>query len=308
MTGQPVSQGRLPLIRVVVGILAYGLLGYSITQLTAILLFSAATWVGGPVQRWSADPVTGQIFLVGIALTLGFLVANIFVGSRVFGMTPVDLRWKQTGRPWLGSFLAFGLGIVLAFVVMGSAALLGTAGWSADEGNLAGYISRIALILAMLAPAALAEELMFRGVPIVALDRSLGRGAAVGITALAFALTHTGNLSVTTLSIGNICIAGILLGVVFFAPGGIWTATGLHLGWNWAMAAMDAPVSGLALKIPFINYDPGQPAWLTGGAFGPEGGVLATCVLGGATILAAKKYLGHHLPEMESRPQAGGER
>jgi len=68
----------------------------------------------------------------------------------------------------------------------------------------------------MLAPAALAEELMFRGLPIVALDRTIGRGAAVGITALAFALTHAGNPSITTLSIGNICIAGILLGVIFF--------------------------------------------------------------------------------------------
>jgi membrane protease YdiL (CAAX protease family) len=142
--------------------------------------------------------------------------------------------------------------------------------------------------------------------PLVVLDRAMGRGAAVGITALAFALTHAGNPSVTTLSIGNICIAGLLIGVLFFAPGGIWTATGMHLGWNWALAAMDAPVSGLALNIPFINYDPGTPVWLTGGSFGPEGGVLATLVLGGATIIAAKRYLGHHVRDRESGPRPEG--
>jgi membrane protease YdiL (CAAX protease family) len=301
LTGQPVPSGRPSLIRAVVGLLAYALLGYSLAQLTAILLFSAATWAGGSIEAWSKDQVTGSIFLVGIAIALGFFVANVFVGKRVYGFTSADLRWKNTGRPWTGSLLAFALGTVLAFLAMGLAAVFGGARWSPDSGDLAAYIGRILLILLMLAPAALAEELMFRGLPIVALDRTIGRGAAVGITALAFALTHAGNPSVTTLSIGNICIAGILLGVIFFAPGGIWTASGLHLGWNWALAAMDAPVSGLALRIPFINYDPGQPTWLTGGPFGPEGGVLATVVLGGATILVAKKYLGHHVPEMESR-------
>jgi hypothetical protein len=32
----------------------------------------------------------------------------------------------------------------------------------------------------------------------------------------------------------------------------------------------------------------GSPAWLTGGAFGPEGGLLATAVLAGATVLVAR--------------------
>lgn len=302
MTGQPASPGRPSVSRAIIGLVAYGLLGYSLAQVFAIALFSAAAWAGGAVEAWSKDPVTGSIFLVGIAIALGFLVANIFVGSRIFGLTPSDLRWTRTRRPWQGALLAFGLGLLLALLTMAAAAVFGSARWSADEGDLAGYIGRVGLILLMLAPAALAEELMFRGLPIVVLDRIAGRGAAVGITALAFALTHSANPGITTLSIGNICIAGLLIGVVFFAPGGLWTATGLHLGWNWALAAMDAPVSGLALNIPFIDYDPGLPVWLTGGSFGPEGGALATLVLGAATVVAATKFLGHHQPDVESRP------
>ena len=61
---------------------------------------------------------------------------------------------------------------------------------------------------------------------------------------------------------------------------GMWAAFGLHLGWNWTLAALDAPVSGLELHVPLIDYYPGGPAWLTGGAFGPEGGVLGTLALG----------------------------
>jgi hypothetical protein len=80
----------------------------------------------------------------------------------------------------------------------------------------------------------------------------------------------------------NIALAGVLLGVAFYTPGGIWAAWGAHLGWNTTLAALDAPVSGLPFKIPLINYSPGGPPWLTGGSFGPEGGMLAT----GAIALA----------------------
>ena len=61
----------------------------------------------------------------------------------------------------------------------------------------------------------------------------------------------------------------------------MWTAFGAHLGWNATLAALAAPVSGLPFDIPYIDYRMGGPAWLTGGAFGPEGGLLATAVARG---------------------------
>ena len=38
-------------------------------------------------------------------------------------------------------------------------------------------------------------------------------------------------------------------------------------------------MSGLPFDIPYIDYRGGSPGWLTGGAFGPEGGLLATVAL-----------------------------
>jgi hypothetical protein len=40
--------------------------------------------------------------------------------------------------------------------------------------------------------------------------------------------------------------------------------------------------------MPYIDYHMGSPAWLTGGAFGPEGGLIATAVLAGAAALVAR--------------------
>jgi membrane protease YdiL (CAAX protease family) len=291
LTSRPVLSGW-SLLRAILGLFAFGLLGLSLTELAGSLLITAADWAGGDIAAWARDPATGLIFLGGIATALGFLIATLIVGRSVFGLTVVDLRWKGTGAPLRGTIVAFVVGVVLAGLVMLFGSLFGSARWVEDDGTAIMYAGRVGLLLLMLAPAALAEEIIFRGLPIVVLDKTLGRGMAVGIVALLFALAHWNNPSITTLSIGNICIAGLLLGVAFFAPGGLWTATGLHLGWNWALAALDAPVSGIDLRIPFIDYLPGQPAWLTGGSFGPEGGLLATIVLGIATVVAGKLVLG----------------
>ena len=47
-------------------------------------------------------------------------------------------------------------------------------------------------------------------------------------------------------------------------------------------------MSGLPLAIPVLEYSPGGPAWVSGGAFGPEGGVLASVAMIGAIAVAIR--------------------
>jgi hypothetical protein len=44
-------------------------------------------------------------------------------------------------------------------------------------------------------------------------------------------------------------------------------------------------------QIPFLDYEAGGPAWLTGGAFGPEGGLASTLALTIA-VLVARRWAG----------------
>ena len=144
---------------------------------------------------------------------------------------------------------------------------------------------------------ALAEELAFRGVPLLALSRALGRLPAIGVLAAGFALAHLANPSVTPLALANIALAGVFLSLAFFTPGGLWTSTGAHFGWNLTLAGLGAPVSGLPLPGRWLDYAPGGPEWLTGGGFGPEGGALASlCLLGGTWIVARRVRKGATSP------------
>jgi uncharacterized protein len=264
---------------VVLVLVLTGLLGFGLALPVTGSAEAAAAWLqsGGP----------RPLLLQSLAMLLSTALFTWLIGIRALGFTLTDLRYRVSHGA-----AGFGLGAVAGTLAAGTglavAALIGGAEWSRDSGTPGDYAATVATTIVVLAPAALAEEALFRGVPLLALASAFGRGTAVVLLAVMFALAHLANPNVTMLAVGNIALAGIFLGLAFYAPGGIWTAWGAHLGWNGMLAALDAPVSGVPFRIPLIDYDPGAPAWLTGGAFGPEGGLASTLALTIAVLLARR--------------------
>ena len=217
---------------------------------------------------------------------MAFGLATSLIGLRGARLSPSDLRWTPGGMRNLG--IGAGLGGGAALVALALAVPLAGARWAFDGGTVLAWLGAVAALLGVLLPAALAEEVIFRGVPMVLLSQAFGRANAVVALALLFAAAHVLNPGITTLALGNIALAGVFLGTAFYLPGGLWTATGAHLGWNATLAALGAPVSGLPFVVPWLDYRSGGPAWLAGGGFGPEGGLLATATLLGITVVAAR--------------------
>ena len=271
MSARPI---RLP--GALAGSVAFAVLGTLLVLLLAVAL----------VQAGLFDGATG-IGLQGLVMLAAFGAATVVVGRVALGVTAGDLRWRDVGAPALGFARGLGIGAVPALLAL----LLGvTAGarWMPDAGGAGDYLAQVGLTLVVLAPAALAEEVIFRGLPLVLLAAAVNRPLAVIVTSAIFGLAHLSNPNVSALAVANIALAGVFLAVAFYAPGGMWTAWGAHLGWNGMLAALDAPVSGLPFLIPLIDYDPDGPAWLTGGSFGPEGGLFATVALACAIALTAR--------------------
>lgn len=234
-------------------------------------------------------PGPRQTLVAGGAQLLGFLLATWIIGVRALGLGRAELRWAPARVGARGFGAGLGLGAAAATVALLAAVFVAGARWSEDTGSFGQYLVQVLKTTLVLAPAAFSEEVIFRGVPLVLLAMAVGRGTALVVFAgLVFALFHGKNPDVTALGLGNIALAGIFLGVAFFAPGGIWTAFGAHLGWNATLAGLDAPVSGLPFTIPFLDYHAGEPAWLSGGRFGPEGGLLATIAITAALLVAAR--------------------
>ena len=93
-------------------------------------------------------------------------------------------------------------------------------------------------------------------------------------------------------------VAGFFLGAILLATGSLYAAGAAHFAWNWVMAgALHIAVSGIASSDADYRTVETGPDWLTGGPWGPEGGLAAV-----AAMFVAIFYLyGRYLKGMEQR-------
>ena len=136
-----------------------------------------------------------------------------------------------------------------------------------------------------LAPAAMWEELMFRGYVFATLAEWWGSSAALAVTSTAFGLIHLTNAGASPASIAVVILAGTMLGGLLLVTRSLYAAFAAHLAWNWMLAGVfHTAVSGIPFAAPDYRVEDAGPDWATGGVWGPEGGVGAALGLLGATI------------------------
>lgn len=261
----------------------------------------------GPVLR-AAAAIAGYFLVTGAAAyALGYLLPRRFPGDPAAGLTPGSMRlvagalvagllwsaagwksWREQGWPgWRAGpgHFARGLtiGLAMAAAAVGLELATGGAALERTPEPLGSWLAGAGWATLSLTIAALGEELMFRGFPLArAADAARPLVAAVILTA-GFTALHGVNPGVTALGLANIALASLVLAAAFFWWGGLPAAWGLHLGWNAGLGVVvDAPVSGIQFRIPAIEFEERGADWFTGGAFGPEGGLVATVVMAGS--------------------------
>lgn len=149
-----------------------------------------------------------------------------------------------------------------------------------------------------LLPAAFFEELFMRGFLFAVLRRAGGWRLALIVTSVVFGLLHAWNPGADAESILAVTVAGFFLGAILLATGSLYAAGAAHFAWNWVMAgALHIAVSGIASSDADYRTVETGPDWLTGGPWGPEGGLAAV-----AAMFVAIFYLyGRYLRGMEQR-------
>lgn len=144
---------------------------------------------------------------------------------------------------------------------------------------------------------AVGEEMLFRGYAFQVLVKGIGPFATVLPMAVLFGLAHSQNLNFGPLALTNTILWGIVLGYSFLRSGDLWLPIGLHFGWNWTLPLLGVNLSGFTMNVTGYTVH-----WrivgkigerFSGGAYGPEGGLLTTAVAIGLFFYLGKAPIQH---------------
>jgi membrane protease YdiL (CAAX protease family) len=218
-------------------------------------------------------------------------------GSILFSATLVgwacgavleELPFRALGCSPHGGWLKnLGLGSVLGAATLLLAALLATATrgihFRFDPAGPRSIGQTLALSALVFVFAGAAEEMLFRGYPLQTLTRANLAWLGVLLTSVPFAAVHLNNPhAVPGFTFVNTALAGVWLAVAYLRTRSLWLPLALHWSWNWAQASLlGLPVSGIEriAPAPLLQAMNAGPDWLTGGAYGIEGGAACTAAL-----------------------------
>jgi uncharacterized protein len=267
--GWLVRNGRL---RAFWRVLLFGLLFLALLQLKFLLYLAAFEFPAVP-DRMAEALLIQAVFMLLAAVLAGWIMIHWVDRGRL-----AELGLALDRRVPVDLAVGLGIGALALSAAVLLLAVPGAFRFAPSPGTPAGWLAAVVGALLFLALPAAAEEALFRGYPFRALVQGIGPAAATVVMSVLFAVVHGANPNVGTAGLLNIFAAGVMLSLAVLWTGSLWFATAVHLGWNWAMAGLLAlPVSGLELfDIPLYEGIPAGPDWVTGGDFGPEGGVAGT--------------------------------
>lgn len=213
----------------------------------------------------------------------------------------------MTGGPGGRAFLrghALGLATSCALV----AAIWGAGGYAVGSvGKAFGSVSALlsmGFLLLCFAVQSSVEELLYRGWLLSVIARKFNRAIAVALTSLVFSLLHVGPGQPWLVTLGTFLFS-LFACTWALRAGHIWGVTGWHAGWNWLLAiGFEVPVTGLEVKLPalLVKLTPAGPAFLTGGAQGPEGSFLCSLFFAGASAFLLWRSRRNHADQVNPAP------
>jgi membrane protease YdiL (CAAX protease family) len=233
----------------------------------------------GVQPPWSYDLQTLIVdLLVYGALILGASLVALFERRAI---------WRLGDRPLLagGGGLALGaLGFAASLLVawLVGAAIRGAA--PAPGPSLIAPVLADALLVAF---AAGAEELFFRGWIQPVLGARLGAWIGLIVTALLFSALHFAGGLRSPMAAFNIFLAGMLFGLLALRSGGLIAPCAAHFAWNWSETGLfgSDPNPGAGPFGAFLDVDLKGPTLWSGGADTMNGSLAATLVLGAIVLV-----------------------
>lgn len=223
------------------------------------------------------------IFL--FCITLATYLARRFIDRRAF--SSLGLVWsRQAGRDLLVGFLIPAVIMGAIFLVEWGLGWLDFHGFAWEYVPVSTVVTTVSVMLLVFILVGWNEELLSRGYWLQNMAEGVNMPFGIALSSLSFGLLHLGNPNATWVAALGVTLAGVFLAYGYLRTKQLWLPIGLHIGWNFfENTVFGFPVSGLDTLGLFSHTHTG-PELITGGAFGPEAGliVIPGMLLGGVMI------------------------
>ncbi len=259
--------------------------------LQTLLIFVLSILFGLPLGLLEfIIPGISTNLLIQQALNVFIMTGSIYIARRWLDRRSFVSLGLKPNRRALTDVL---IGILITLPMMGLIfALEWATGWLTFEGfawqidPLSIVIKEILVIFFIFVMVGWSEELLSRGYHLQTLESGLNTFWAVLLSSAVFGALHLGNPNATWISAVGILLAGIFLSYGYLRTRQLWLPIGLHIGWNFFEGAVFGfPVSGLDIY-PLTRITINGPELWTGGAFGPEAGlVLIPALILGSVLI-----------------------
>lgn len=213
-------------------------------------------------------------FAFACGVTIATLIARRWLDRRSFLSLGFYFKWN--------ALLEITVGILIAGLMMG---LIYLFEWSLGWIDFQGYgwqfldgrklIAGCGLTFILFIMVGWTEELLSRGYHLQTLSEGLNRTWGVILSALIFALLHQDNPAFSVSAFIGLFISGLFFCYAYYQRMNLWLPIGLHIGWNFFEGTVFGfQVSGLT-DLPRLIYQSSRGIdTVTGGAFGPEAGLI----------------------------------
>jgi len=216
--------------------------------------------------------------------------SSIYIASRWLDRRSFESLGLKVGRQALFDLLA-GIGIVLVqlgfiYGIMSSLGWLTFDGFAWEFDAPGTVLMNTLLFFVIFLLVGWNEELLSRGYHLQTIASGLNMFCAVVISSAVFGLLHLDNPHATWVSTAGIFFAGVYQSYGYIRTRQLWLPIGLHVGWNFFEGVVFGfPVSGFDIYALTRIQVTGPVSW-TGGAFGPEAGLilLPSLIVGSALI------------------------
>lgn len=236
----------------------------------------------GTVSEIFATFMNDPVFLISMTFGYVLLVLIYCLRIRIFEKNPHPLQ----GLCFTGSrpLIKYLVGLLLGFTLLSSVCLILILTGNLTFNGLGVNSSNCLVILSgipMWFIQGASEEIMFRGYMIPRLTSKYNKIFAVIFSSFLFAVFHGANIGFTPLAGINLFLIAVMFALIYLLTDSIWITCAAHTAWNFCQGSLyGLEVSGSTSGASVIasSYTSKARAFMTGGAFGPEGGLAVTIV------------------------------